>query len=243
MATAKNAGDRYVFGKVVWSPVGLISYPYVWEPKLNDLSNKLQFQCSVLIDKNGASLKELSEAGLAVWAELSGSPIKSLKELGERGCPFKDGDEKDPEGPAAGHWMIHSSCSDKNPPFVVDKDNRPIGDRTAVYGGAIGVICVQPMAYTTKFGKGVNFQLKGVMKLADGKPFGEARYDPAKAGYKAPDVPAYLRDRMESARPSFSSRQPAGVTESSADAAMKRALANPVAGFNGDVEDDDATPF
>lgn len=238
MATAKTSGDQYKFGRVVWSPVGLISYPHVWEPRLNELNGKMQFQCSILIDKNGANLKEMSEAGIAVWTELFGQPIKSLKEVGERGCPFKDGDEKDPDGPGAGHWIIHSSCSDKNVPFVVDKDNRPIGDHSAVYGGAIGTICVQPMAYTTKFGRGVNFQFKGVMKLADGKPFGEARYDPAKAGYKAPEIPSYLRDRVESSRPAFAGNR---VADSPADAGMRKALSTFQAGFNGDVEGD--TPF
>ena len=242
MASVKNVGDRYVFGKVIWSPVGLLSYPHVWEARLNDLSGKMQFQCSVLIDKKGANLKEMSEAGLLAWEELSGNRIGSLKELGERGCPFKDGDVKDPDGPAAGHWMIHSSCSEKNVPFVVDKDNRPIGDHSAVYGGAIGLICVRPMAYISKFGNGVNFQLKGVMKLADGKPFGEARYDPSKAGFKAPSVPDYLRDRIETSRPAFAPARAAVPTESAADRAMKAAIAGLTGAFSGDI-DDDSTPF
>ena len=142
-----------------------------------------------------------------------------------------------------GHWVIKATCGKNRRPFVVDRHNRPISDHEEIYGGVIAQVWVKPMAYEMPVGKGVKFILEGVQKIADGKPFGGEKFDPAKSGHVAPEVPAYLRDRMEPARPSFSSRQPAGVTEASVDAAMKRALANPVAGFNGDVDGDTETPF
>ena len=76
--------------------------------------------------------------------------------------------------------IIRRSSFQKECPFVVDKD-KP-SDRRSFIGLRWcdrPTICVQPMAYISKFGNGVNFQQR-VMKLADGKPFGEARYDPSK---------------------------------------------------------------
>ena len=151
MATAKTSGDQYKFEG--WSGSrGLISYPHVWEPRLNELNGKMQFQCSILIDKNGANLKEMSEAGIAVWTELSASRSSRSRKWANV-LPVKMATKKDPDGPGAGHWIIHLSCSDKNVPSVVDKDNR----RSAIIRRFMVARSersgVQPMAYTTKFGE------------------------------------------------------------------------------------------
>ena len=76
------------------------------------------------------------------------------------------------------------------------------------------------------------------VKIADGKPFGQARFNPATAGYKAPSVPDYLKGHLEVARPAFAGNR---VADSPADAGMRKALSTFQAGFNGDVEGD--TPF
>lgn len=241
MATAMDGTFEY--GETVATPVGLISFPNVWEAVENQFkAGKIEFSCGLLIPKSGADLSGLLAEAMKPAQRLWGDKIKKLSQLGDH-CPIKDGDDKGDDHPSFGHWVIKATAGKQRRPFVVDKDNRPIGDHEAIYGGAIGLLWVKPMAYEMKVGRGVKFILEGVQKLAEGKPFGAAKFDPAASGYKAPEVPAYLRDRLETARPSFASRQPVGVTESAADTAMKRALANVQAGFNGDVEGDDATPF
>ena len=254
MATAMDG--KFEYGEVIATPPGLISYPNVWEAVENKFkAGKIEFSVSIMIPKQGADLAFFSLEAMKPAQKLWGDSAKKLSQF-KTHCPIKDGDvdndgmPREEDHPAIGHWVIKATCGKKRRPFVVDKHNRPISDQDEIYGGAIGQLWVKPMAYEMQVGKGVKFILEGVQKIADGKPFGGEKFDPAKSGHVAPEVPAYLRDRVEAARPAFVSafhgrisRQQAGVTESSVDAAMKRALANPVADFSGDIDGDTETPF
>jgi hypothetical protein len=246
MASAIEGNFEY--GEVIATPPGLISFPNVWEAVENQYkAGKLEFSCSIMIPKQGADLAFLNSEAMKPVQRLWGDKIKKLSQLGNH-CPIKDGDldkdgmPRDEDHPAIGHWVIKATAGKMRRPFVVDKNNRPVSDHEEIYGGAIGQLWVKPMAYDMKVGKGVKFILEGVQKIADGKPFGTEKFDPAKSGHVAPDVPAYLRDRMEVARPAFGGRNQAPI-ETEADRAMKRAVTAVTAGFNGDVDGDDATPF
>jgi hypothetical protein len=243
MATVKG-GESYEFGETIPTPVGIISYPKVWEPAMNDLSEKMQFSCSVLVPKQGADMSEVINEGLKVARSLFGE-VRSLSSLGERNCPIIDGDTKAPGDPANGHWILPASCGQDRRPFVVDRNNRPIGEKAEIYGGMIGLVFIQPMAYHSKFGKGVKFLFKGVQKIADGKPFGATPYDPAAAGFKAPDVPEYLKGHVETRRPAYAAPAAAGVAptgRTSADTAWINALKSGNAPAPADAFDPDA-PF
>lgn len=246
MATGMDG--KFEYGEVVATPAGLISFPQVWEPVENQFKKgKIEYSCSILIPKSGVDLTSLNMEAMKPANRLWGDRVKKLSQFGTH-CPIKDGDvdkdgmPRDEDHPAIGHWVIKATCGKTRRPFVVDKNNRPISDQEEIYGGVIGLLWVKPMAYEMTVGKGVKFILEGVQKIADGKPFGMERFDPAKSGSTAPDVPAYLRDRLETARPAFAGR-PSAVADSPADAAMKRALGSFQAGFNGDVEGDADTPF
>jgi hypothetical protein len=251
MATAKGGGDQYSYGNTIASPVGIISFPKVWEAVTNDLSNKRQFQCSILIPKQGAEIKEVVGESMKVAQALFGDRYKTLTAFGERNCPIKDGDTKQAGDPAIGHWIFPASCGEDRRPFVVDKNNRPIGDHSEIYGGAIGLIWLQPMAYSTKFGNGVKFMLKGVQKIADGKPFGAAAFDPAAAGFKAPEVPAYLRGHVETRHPALGVAMPQSgngrtmpFTQADADRAAVAAFnATSLNAVQETGEADDSIPF
>jgi hypothetical protein len=250
MATARS-GDQYTFGETIASPVGVISYPKVWEAVMNDLSNKKQYQCSILIPKQGADMAAVIAESMRVNKELFGDRYKTLSAFGEQKCPIKDGDNKPQGDPANGHWILPASCGEERRPFVVDKNNRPIGDHTEIYGGAIGLIWLQPMAYASKYGNGVKFLLKGVQKIADGKPFGATPFDPAAAGFKAPEVPAYLRDRVETRVPTLGVAAPYPAngrtmpfTQADADKAAAAAFAaTSLNAVQETGESDDSIPF
>lgn len=236
---AATFDGTFEYGETIATPMGIISFPNVWDAVENQFkAGKFEFSCGLMIPKAGADLSTLLAEAMKPAQRLWGDKVKKLSQFGDH-CPIKDGDEKGDDHPSFGHWTIKATAGKQRRPFVVDKDNRPVGDHDEVYGGAIGLLWVKPMAYEMKVGKGVKFILEGVQKIADGKPFGAAKFDPAASGYKAPEVPAYLRDRMEAARPSFSA--PRGVTETDADRAMRKAVQTVTSGFNGDV--DDATPF
>ena len=242
MATVRG-GEAYEFGDVVATPVGLISFPKVWESVMNDLSNKKQFQCSILVAKQGADMTALKNESLRVARLLFGEQINSLLALGDRGCPIKDGDLR-PEGdPARGHWNLPASCGEDRRPFVVDAQKLPIGDHTEIYGGAIGLMFVQPMAYQSKFGKGVKLMLKGVQKLADGEPFGATAFDPATSNFQTPAIPDYLKGRVQERR---HYTPPAAVAPANGRTAADNALIKELKSGFGAVEvtgDSDAIPF
>lgn len=237
MAIAKGDGD-FRFGTTTATPVGLLSYPYVWEPRLNELSGKTKFNCQILVPKKAGILDSLTSEAVKVACDLFGPHINKLSDLGERGCPIKDGDLKDPESTARGHFVISADCAASRRPFVVDKNGRPITDHEEIYGGAIGIMWVQPMAYSMKVGKGVKFVLEGVQKIADGEPFGSSRFMPTGA---APDVPEYLKDRVTEGRRTFTPAVASAAQSMPAhEAALIRSLKEtPSAAF---VADDEA-PF
>jgi hypothetical protein len=244
MAIAKG-GDQFEFGEVVATPVGILSYPKVWEAVQNDLSGKTQFSCSVLISKQDANMAALVAEGLRVGKALFGEQLKSLTALGDRGCPIKDGDLKDAGDPANGCWIIPASSNQDRKPFVVDANKLPIGNHAEIYGGAIGLMFVQPMAYHMKVGKGVKFMLKGIQKIADGKPFGQAQYDPAAAGFQTPAIPDYLRGHVQDKR-SYAPSAPSAPAPSNGRTAADNALIKELKSGFGAVEvtgDSDAIPF
>lgn len=256
MASAKP-GDQFIFGETIATPVGLISFPKVWEAVRNDLTGKMQFQCSILVPKQGADLSALVAESMRVNQSLFGERYKKLSDLGDRGCPMKNGDiDKDgnvkTDSPSYGHWILPASCGGDRRPFVVDKSNRPIGDHDEIYGGAIGLIWIQPMAYSMAVAKGVKFILKGVQKIADGKPFGQAAFDPAASGFKAPEVPAYLRDHVETRHPALgvamptpaANGRPIPFTQADADRAAVAAFnASPPPFAQETGAADDSIPF
>lgn len=238
---AMGADGNFEYGETIATPPGLISYPQVWEAVPNEFRDgKIEFSCTILIPKNGANLEFLVSESMKPVKRLFGEQYSRLKEFGDH-CPIKDGDDKGPEHANYGHWVIKATAAKNRRPFVVDKSSRPIGEHSEIYGGAIGQLWVTPMAYNTKIYRGVKFFLAGVQKIADGKPFGRIAFDPGATGYKAPDVPDYLKAHVEDRKPAFAA-VPAGVSESEADRAMKRALASPKPGFSGDI-DDNTTPF
>lgn len=239
---SRGSEGRNEFGNAIATPVGVLSYPKVWEPVLNTMSKKMEYQCSLLVPKQGADLSALVGESMRVVKILFGERYKKLSDFGPERCPLKDGDLK-PEGdPANGHWILPASKGEKRAPFVVDKNGRPIGDRDEIYGGAIGLMWVQPMAYDSPFGKGVKFMLEGIYKLADGEPFGSQSFDPVASGYKAPELPDYVRDRLKPGRPNLGQQyQPAAApARTSADQALINELKS---GFGAVPVSGDDIPF
>jgi hypothetical protein len=236
---AMGVEGNFEYGETVATPVGLISFPQVWEAVENNFkAGKFEFSCQLLIPKEGSDLSTLVAEAMKPTKRLFGDKYKKLRDMDDH-CPIKDGDDKGPEHPSYGHWVIKATAGKTKRPFVVDKSNRPIGDHEEIYGGAIGLLWVRALAYDMKVGKGAKFLLEGVQKIADGKPFGPARFDPAAAGFKAPEVPSYLSGHVETNR--SASRVPHQVADSlpAHEAALIKAVtSSATAGFSGDVDND-----
>jgi hypothetical protein len=231
----------FAYGQTTATPAGLLSYPKVFKAEASPLNpTKPKFSCSILIPKE-AKIDSIVEECRKVAKELFGSKFSGkLGQFGDK-QPIKDGDLKGENDPAFGHWILTANASDKRKPFVFDRFNKQIDDENEIYGGAIGILWVQPVAYDHEGIKGVKLTIEGVQKLADGEPF-QKRWSPMDVSGAA-DVPDYLKGRVAASRPTFQPARAAASSESDADRALKAALAGSTGSFSGDVDGDESTPF
>lgn len=219
---------EFKYGKTLATPAGRLSFPKVFKAEGNDYNDKIQFSCSILIPKiNDAIIDELASAAEVVAVECFGTSWKvgDWASFGDHN-PFKDGDEKDPGDPANGHWIISARSNEARKPFVFDRNKLQIDDQSQIYGGAIGVLWVQPMAYDMgRKIRGVKFVLDAVQKLADAEPFGQARFNPMNQTDIKSDVPDYMKKYMTPGtdRPASPPQRSFGSRES-ADDVMRRTM-------------------
>ena len=102
----------------------------------------------------------------------------------------------------------------------MDRNNKPIQSQTEIYGGMIGAIHVQAMAYDQNGFKGVKLWLNGLTKVADAEKFGNGDFEPPVGEYA---VPEYLKAKV--IQPAYTQHQTApAYTQSDADAMMMRAV-------------------
>lgn len=233
------AGNKpeMVYGKKVWTPQGLLSYPKVFKPEVNTLkNNRLFFSCNLLLPK-GETFGELTE-------EMSRLAVLSFGEARRKASthtnrPIRDGDLLcDNDGnlktnhPEAGHWVISASTGEDRRPMVVDRNGQPITDQTAIYGGAIGMLLVVPASYKMGNSLGITLFLSAVMKLADGESFGGitgSRFNALTDLPASVEVAAHLKGRntMRATSPEPQRQTAAAFEQSDADAIMLRSLNNP----------------
>ena len=231
----------FSYGRTIATPAGLLSYPKVFRAEASPLNpNKPKFSCSILVPKE-AKLDSLIEECRKVAKELFGSKFSGkLGQFGDK-QPIKDGDLKGEGDPAVGHWILTANASDKRKPFVFDRFNKQIEDENEIYGGAIGILWVQPVAYDHEGVKGVKLTIEGVQKLADGEPF-QKRWSPMDVSGTA-EIPDYLKGRVAAGRPTYQPQRASAPSDTDADRALKAALAGSSGSFSGDVDDDSENPF
>jgi|KBSSwiStaDraftv2_1062776.scaffolds.fasta_scaffold470548_4 hypothetical protein len=158
------------------------SYPHVFKPKLNELSEKEKYEYLLdgLFDKKTTSMKPFNRAIKAAIIEKWGSEEDAP---GNLLLPIKDGDELENDQ-YAGHYVINFKASDKFPPLVVGTKRDEDGNFVVLtsdkqfYGGCYARAVVNAYAWEllNKKGKvvkaGVSFGLGNVQKLRDGERFG-----------------------------------------------------------------------
>jgi hypothetical protein len=221
------------YSEKIWTPIGVLSWPSVFETRLNEQSGKQSFSCQLMIPKD-QDIKPLA-AELSRLSVLSfGESMKDIKR--HRNVPIKDGDEKEGDNrPEHGHWLIRAGSNEDKPPAVIGPRGEPITAKREIYAGAIGRMQVVIGTYFAGGTKGVTMFLRCVQKLGDGQPLsGDSGFDPSKDIPPPVEIPASLRNRIVDRPP------PAKVelyTQSDADRAM--------AGYlnGGSIDNDDDLPF
>jgi hypothetical protein len=230
---------NFAYGSTLSTPAGLLSYPKIFKPEASTLNPSAppKYSCSILIPKNGPSIDNLVNECKKVAAELFGNRFTGrLNQFGDK-QPIKDGDNKGENDPAFGHWIFNANTGTRRKPWVFDRFNKPITDEEEIYGGAIGILWVQPIAYDMDGIKGVKLALEGVQKLADGDPF-QKRWNPAEACTTVADVPDYLKGRVATARPSFGPRDDRSSGMAPHEAALITALKTTPAVMPNGADDD-----
>lgn len=169
---AVSTAHKPVYGTAMWTPKGFLSYPALFEAKLNELSGKKAFQANLFIPKDDPSFKGLMDELSRVAEMAFGPQYKKLSSF--KNPPVKDGDkiETDRENFAAGCWIIGAKTGESFPPVIIDKNGRPITERREIYGGCIARLLVKPASYKVPGNFGVTLYLSKVQKVSDGEKFG-----------------------------------------------------------------------
>lgn len=148
------------------TPQFRLSFPVVFQPRLNDLNGKMEFSVVALFPK-GADLTEMKAAAQAAVTEKWGSdpakwpnPMKSpFRDQGEGGRADKY------SGYEAGATFV--TLKSQNRPGVVDVNVKAIIDPSKVYAGAWAIAHVNAYAYDQKGNRGVSFGLEHLQIVKD----------------------------------------------------------------------------
>lgn len=156
--------------KKVWSPVGVVSFPKVFEPDSYQGSAP-KYSLTLIFEpaKFTAAEKKLWAAMIALADEKSiekfKKPLKQLPNNFKK--PFRDGEEKaDLQGYGAG--KVFCSFSSKMRPGIVDLNLQPIDSPDRFYPGCLARVTMTAYAYDN-VGKGVAFGLQNIQFVADGE--------------------------------------------------------------------------
>lgn len=168
---------KAVYGSRVVTPIGRFSYPYVFEKaKALEDGSEGKYEITLLIPKT-EDIKALVAECEKVAKEAFGAKFQGLSKL--KHPPIKDGDEKGPEDPAFGHWVIRAKSKDR--PVICGPDRARITDKDQIYGGAWGRLSVSPASYQMSLSFGITLYLSAVQKARDGERFGGALVSPENA--------------------------------------------------------------
>lgn len=163
------------------TPEFRVSFPKVFEPELNTLSNKLEFKLVAMFDKaaqGSAEFKELKEAIVkCIVDEFGNDKAKWPKKLK---LPLHDGNEKYEEDPvkyAMYKDVVYVNLKSKDKPVVRTPDNKNyITDTNEFYGGCYARASVNVKAFqypaVKPMSHGVSMFLNGLLKTRDGEAFG-----------------------------------------------------------------------
>lgn len=155
----KNQGIK------ITTPVFMVSYPQVFEPKaFND--QKPKYSITMLFDKKKTNLTELQKAAMKQAVEEFG-PKEEWPDSFK--WPFRDGDKKKDQDGYAGCTYVRASTLNK--PGVVDKDVIQIDpDSGDFYAGCYAIATIVVKSYNKNGGTGVAMYLQNIQKVRDGEP-------------------------------------------------------------------------
>lgn len=162
----------------VMTPKFRVSWPNVFTPKLNNLSNKEEYSVTALFAKNAdlTALKVAAQKAMEKkWGKEQSKWPKNIR------SPFRLQEERMKDGvlpPGHEEGAVFINLKSKDRPQIVDAQVQDIIDTSAFYAGCYARATVNAYAYGgpgTGISAGVAFGLGNIQKLADGEPLGGGR--------------------------------------------------------------------
>lgn len=156
--------------KVITGTGTRLSYFHGWEPvSINGDAEK--YSVSVLIPKSdtetvsaiNAAIDAAIEEGVAKFG--GKKPNKAAIKL-----PLRDGDVERDDEAYKGHWFINANST--TAPQIVDRQVKPILDRSEVYSGCYARVSLNFFAFNSNGNKGIACGLGNIQKVRDGEPLG-----------------------------------------------------------------------
>jgi hypothetical protein len=150
-----------------------ISFPTLFEAKSFE-GSKAKYSATFLLDKkvNAAEIKKIQDA----IKTCTNDQWKNKTPAGLKVC-LREGAEKEHLDGYGDEIMFISASTEKRP-SVVKRDFEPISAEDGIpYAGSYVNATVRLWAQDNKYGKRVNAQLRAVMFVKDGAPFGEKPVD------------------------------------------------------------------
>lgn len=179
------------------TPFFRVSYPNVFTPKLNKLSNKIEFSVVALFPKD-ADLSKLKAAAQQALVEKFGADQKKwpknlrspFRKHEEKIIENDDGSKVFPPGMEAGGTFLTLKSNEKNPPGVIGPDCMTEILESDLYAGCWARAIVGVYAYSHVSGTaGVNFGLRHIQKAKEGDPLGsKTRVEDAFTAIEGSDV-------------------------------------------------------
>lgn len=168
--------------KLLWTPRGMLSFPYFVEPNRDPTYGQDKFMTDLLIPKAifKETGKELLLAVLECGNKAFGTTHKTLKDAKWK-SPFKDTDsiEKVADERMRGHYIVRAK-SKQQPAFIgpmltAEKQiiHLTAAEISALKGGDWGKLYVSIFSYPQQ-GGGVSFGLNGFQFWKTGEGFGQA---------------------------------------------------------------------
>jgi len=166
--------------KTLRTPEFRVSYPSVFEAKLNDLNGKNEYSLVALLpcgpkDASLAALRAAAQEALVKkfganknkWPRKLNSPFR-LQE--ERAKTDDNGNDVLPDGYEKGHCFLTLKSTRK--PQIINRRREDIEDANDFYAGCWAMASVQAYAYDVKGNAGVAFGLRNLQKVRDDKALG-----------------------------------------------------------------------
>jgi len=158
------------------TPLFRVSYPNVFEAKINDLSKQMEYSLEAIFapDADLSQLRAAAQKALvakfgadkATWPKNIRSPFKSQSTKAKN----INGKQVIPEPYT--EEGVFLNLRNKQRPSVVDGNLQSIIDPNDFYAGCYAIASVSVYAYDKGGNCGVNFSLSNIQKVKDGDPLG-----------------------------------------------------------------------